>query len=80
MGLFSKTGPASTPETSPNPLISTYTHLTLFEGADEALKLLHRLASMVRPIMSKRNWKIGTLAEFYPDFAQLQGTRRNYLG
>jgi hypothetical protein len=79
MGLFSKS-PRSEPnaESSPNPLISTYTHLTMFERADEALKLLHRLASMVKPIMRKRNWKVETLAEFYPDHQSLHGSLSTY--
>ena len=77
MGLFSKPPERhphpSSRKPSPNPLISVYTHLSSLNLADEALKILHQLASMVQPIMRKRNWKVGTLAEFLPDYDALQG-------
>jgi len=57
----------------PNPLISTYTHLPSLPRADEALQILHQLASRVVPIMRKRKWRVGTLAEFLPDYHALQG-------
>ena len=63
--------------TGPNPLISVYLHLSSLERADEALKIIHQLASRVTPIMRKRNWKVGTLAEFLPDLSALQGLSRN---
>jgi hypothetical protein len=60
-------------KSDPNPHISVYTHLPNFDNPDEALRLIHQIASMVRPIMRKRNWKVGTLAEFFPENASLQG-------
>jgi hypothetical protein len=77
MGFFSKPPqdqqPQQPPKSAPNPYISAYTHLSSLERADEALKLLYQLASMTKPIMRKRNWKVGTLAEFLPDYHALQG-------
>src|SRR6266496_3657322 len=85
MGFFSKPPEPPPPPAavqssrtaSPNPLISVYTHLSSLERADEALKIIHQLASRVSPIMRKRNWKVGTLAEFLPDHYLLQGLSRN---
>jgi hypothetical protein len=77
MGFFSKTPPRDQqpqpPKVAPNPFISAYAHLSSLERADEALKLLYQLASIAKPIMRKRNWKVGTLAEFLPDYHALQG-------
>jgi len=77
MGFFSKHPPREQqpqpPKVAPNPFISAYTHLSSLERADEALKLLYQLASMAKPIMRKRNWEVGTLAEFLPDYHALQG-------
>jgi len=63
----------SSTSTTPNPHISEYTHLSNLERADEALKLLHQIASAVKPIMRKRDWRVGTLAEFLPENPRLQG-------
>jgi len=82
MGFFSKP-PESAPaaqqsrSAAPNPLISVYRHLSSLERADGALKIIHLIASKVTPIMRKRNWKVGTLAEFLPDHYALQGLSRN---
>jgi hypothetical protein len=50
-----------------NPLIHSYTHLSHFPREQEALHLLKRLASLVKPLMRARNWTVGTLAEMYPE-------------
>jgi DNA-dependent metalloprotease WSS1 len=75
MGLLPKSPRTPLPSNlpGPNPLISIYTHLSSLERADEALEIIHQLASRVKPIMRKRNWKVGTLAEFLPDHYALQG-------
>ena len=83
MGIFSKLSnssakhpnqkSASFPPKSLNPLIGEYSHLSSLPRADEALQILHQLASKVKPIMQKRNWRVGTLAEFLPDYYALQG-------
>jgi|SRR5271156_4236938 len=75
MGFFSNSSNRAAKQTSvPNPLIGAYTHLSSMQRADEALKILYQLASFVKPIMQKRNWKVGTLAEFLPDYHALQGS------
>lgn len=39
--------------------------------------MLRKAASMVKPMMRKRGWKVGTLAEFLPDEPQLLGLNIN---
>lgn len=58
-------------------LVSEYSHLQKFSRSDEALQKLKKIASLVKPIMRARNWKVGVLAEFYPDTQNLLG--RNSL-
>lgn len=50
-----------------------YEHLHYLPRADEALHMLRLLASMVKPIMRKRGWRVGALSEFLPDDRNLQG-------
>jgi hypothetical protein len=50
-----------------------YEHLKHLPRDAEALHMLRKAASMVKPMMRKRGWKVGTLAEFLPDEAQLLG-------
>ena len=52
--------------------VGSYTHLKAYPRPEEALRMLKRIASMVKPIMRKHGWKIGQLAEF--DQAGLLGT------
>jgi DNA-dependent metalloprotease WSS1 len=54
-------------------LVLSYSHLVEFPRASEALHTLKRVASLVKPIMRARAWKVGELAEFYPDQANLLG-------
>jgi hypothetical protein len=54
-------------------LISQYSHLNTFPRQDEALLSLRKIASLVKPIMRARSWRVGTLTEFYPDQANLLG-------
>lgn len=56
-------------------LILGYSHLNKFPREKEALHALKKIASLVKPIMRARNWKVGTLAEFWPDQQNLLGTR-----
>ena len=51
-----------------------YEHLKHLPRDGEALHMLRKVASMVKPMMRKRGWKVGTLAEFLPDEPQLLGT------
>ncbi|KAG0281314.1 hypothetical protein BGZ95_004951, partial [Linnemannia exigua] len=45
-------------------LVSNFTCLTSKRNHEEAMRLLKKVATMVRPIMKAHNWKITTLAEF----------------
>jgi len=53
--------------------VQSFTHLKDRYNADEALFLLKRIASLVKPIMRKRNWVLPVLAEFFPDHPALLG-------
>jgi hypothetical protein len=53
--------------------IKSFTHLKDRHRADDALKLLQRIASLVKPIMRKRGWILPVLAEFFPDNPNLVG-------
>ena len=52
-----------------------YEHLKHLPNQAEALHMLRKAASMVKPMMRKRGWKVGTLAEFLPDEPQLLGKK-----
>lgn len=56
-----------------DPLVLSYSHLAQFRRADEALTTLKKVASLVKPIMRSRGWKVGELAEFYPSQQNLLG-------
>ena len=57
----------------PDVFVQTFSHLTDKHNADRALEILKRVASLVKPIMRKRNWVLPVLAEFFPDNANLLG-------
>ncbi|KAI5462138.1 WLM domain-containing protein [Mariannaea sp. PMI_226] len=57
----------------PDRLVLSYVHLAKFPRANEALHTLRKVASMVKPIMRARSWKVGELAEFFPDQPNLLG-------
>ena len=56
-----------------DPLIINYSHLRSESRSGDALVMLQKVASMVKPIMRARGWKVGELAEFYPDDPRLLG-------
>ena len=58
-------------------LIFEYSHLKALPREKEALHSLKKIASLVKPIMRARNWKVGTLAEFYPSQQNLLGAESN---
>ncbi|KAF2723291.1 WLM-domain-containing protein [Polychaeton citri CBS 116435] len=58
-------------------LFNTYEHLPSLPRADDALKLLRKIASLVKPIMRKRGWKVQILAEFLPSEQNLLGLNIN---
>ncbi|KAJ3473158.1 hypothetical protein NLG97_g10482 [Lecanicillium saksenae] len=53
--------------------VRSYRHLAQMPRADDALRMLKRIASAVQPIMRNHNWRVGELAEFYPNDANLLG-------
>ncbi|KAK8858439.1 hypothetical protein IAR55_002666 [Kwoniella newhampshirensis] len=58
-------------------LIGRFEHLPKRPRSEEARPLLEKIASQVKPIMSKRGWKVGTLAEFLPANPALLGNNMN---
>ena len=52
---------------------NAYEHLKDLPREQEALHALRKAASLVKPIMRKRGWKVGTLCEFLPPDSRLQG-------
>ena len=56
-----------------DPLIDGFSHLVEMRRGDEALTTLKKVASLVKPIMRQRGWRVGTLAEFYPPEKNLLG-------
>lgn len=53
--------------------IKSFTHLAGRPKADQALPLLKRIASLVKPIMRKHGWVLPVLAEFFPESPNLVG-------
>lgn len=60
-----------------DPLISSYQHDTTKPRAQEALQTLRKVASLVKPIMRQRGWRVGTLTEFFPPEKNLLGLNWN---
>lgn len=54
-------------------LVSSYVHLAKLPRANEALHTLKKVASLVKPIMRARGWKVKELAEFCPNQQNLLG-------
>jgi DNA-dependent metalloprotease WSS1 len=59
------------------PLFNSYEHLQGLPKGDAALKMLRQVASLVKPIMRKRGWKVQILAEFLPAESNLLGLNIN---
>lgn len=59
------------------PLFNSYEHLQGLPRGDDALIMLRKVASLVKPIMRKRGWKVQILAEFLPPEANLLGLNIN---
>jgi hypothetical protein len=53
--------------------VLSYEHLKGLPKPDQALTLLQRIASRVKPIMRKHAWRLPVLAEFLPDNPGLLG-------
>ncbi|KAL9624004.1 MAG: hypothetical protein Q9160_001757 [Pyrenula sp. 1 TL-2023] len=56
-----------------DPLVHEFQHDVHRPRADEALHILKKIASLVKPIMRQRNWKVETLCEFFPEERNLLG-------
>ena len=57
----------------PDIFVQSFSHLKDKHNADKALQILKRIATLVKPIMRKRNWVLKVLAEFFPDNPNLLG-------
>lgn len=60
-----------------DPLISAFEHEKHRPREAEALQALRKIASLVKPIMRQRGWKVGVLAEFWPPEKNLLGVNWN---
>ncbi|KAK4152441.1 WLM domain-containing protein [Chaetomidium leptoderma] len=60
-----------------DPAILSFTHLKQYPRQDEALHFLKRIASLVKPLMRARGWKVKSLSEMHPDQANLLGLNVN---
>ncbi|KDQ63176.1 hypothetical protein JAAARDRAFT_188782 [Jaapia argillacea MUCL 33604] len=57
--------------------VQSFTHLKDRPKADQALPLLQKVASLVKPIMRKHSWHLPLLAEFFPESPNLIGLNVN---
>ncbi|CAO3564624.1 unnamed protein product [Mortierella alpina] len=57
---------------------ATITYLTSKPNHEEAMRILRRVATMVRPIMKAHKWKTEILAEFYPKNLLGMNTNRGW--
>lgn len=60
-----------------DPLIFEYEHEKFRPLETEALQTLRRVASLVKPIMRRRGWKVDILTEFWPPEKNLLGLNWN---
>lgn len=58
-------------------LFNSYEHLQGLPRSDVALTMLRKVASLVKPIMRKRGWRVQILAEFLPAEQNLLGLNIN---
>jgi len=63
--------------TEDDALIEQYSHENKRPREKEALHTLRKIASLVKPIMRARSWRVRTLAEFYPAEQNLLGLNIN---
>ncbi|KAL8670423.1 MAG: hypothetical protein Q9168_005035 [Polycauliona sp. 1 TL-2023] len=60
-----------------DPLVSEYQHEKARPREADALQALRKIASLVKPIMRQRGWRVGILTEFYPPEQNLLGLNWN---
>lgn len=58
-------------------LVSEYQHEKSRPREADALQTLRKIASLVKPIMRQRGWRVGILTEFYPPEQNLLGLNWN---
>ena len=59
------------------PAVVEYQHDKHRAREAEALHMLRKIASLVKPIMRQRRWRVGVLTEFYPEERNLLGLNIN---
>ncbi|KAH8998403.1 WLM-domain-containing protein [Lactarius akahatsu] len=57
--------------------VLSYEHLKGRPRSNDALSLLQKVASLVKPIMRSHSWRLPVLAEFFPDSPNLIGLNIN---
>ncbi|KAI4158849.1 MAG: hypothetical protein LQ342_007085 [Letrouitia transgressa] len=60
-----------------DPLVSEYQHEKFRPREAEALQTLRKVASLVKPIMRQRSWRVSVLTEFFPPEHNLLGLNWN---
>jgi DNA-dependent metalloprotease WSS1 len=60
-----------------DPLVTEYQHDKFRPREADALHILQKIASLVKPIMRQRGWRVGVLCEFYPEEHNLLGLNIN---
>ena len=60
-----------------DPAVTEYQHEKHRPREAEALHMLRKIASLVKPIMRQRGWRVGTLTEFCPEERNLLGLNIN---
>lgn len=58
-------------------LVFEYQHEKRRPREAEALLMLRKIASLVKPIMRRRSWRVGALCEFFPRERNLLGLNIN---
>jgi WLM domain-containing protein len=71
--VFSSTKKKLTKMGDYDQLIGSYSHLRHLPSEKYALETLRKIGSCVKPIMRKRGWRVGVLAEFQPEQSNLLG-------
>jgi hypothetical protein len=61
-----------------DPSISEFQHEKHRHREADALLTLRKVASLVKPIMRQRGWRVGILTEFYPTETNLLGLNYNH--
>ncbi|KAJ1679543.1 hypothetical protein EV182_001838 [Spiromyces aspiralis] len=61
-----------------NELIGDIKVLKAFSNAEEARKILVRVAKLTRPVMVRRGWQVGRLLEYFPKDKSLYGINVNH--